>query len=148
MKAVLQRVKEARVSVDGQQISHIGVGILILLAIEKNDVEGDADYLVLKILSLRIFEDENGKMNRSICEVKGELMAVSQFTLLADCRKGNRPSFDRAAHPKPAYALYNYFIERLFKNSKLIVKRGKFAAKMEVHLINDGPVTIILEKQK
>ncbi len=148
MKAVLQRVKKASVSVDGQQISHIGMGMLIFLAIEKNDVEGDADYLSSKILSLRIFEDENGKMNRSICEIKGELMAVSQFTLLADCRRGNRPSFDRAAHPKLALKLYNYFIERLSKNSKLIVKTGKFAAKMEVCLINDGPVTIILNGKK
>ncbi len=148
MKAVLQRVRKVSVSVDGQQISHTGVGLLILLAVEKDDSEKEAEYLSSKVLSLRIFEDRNGKMNRSICEIKGELMVVSQFTLLADCRKGNRPSFDRAAHPKLAYALYNYFIERLSKNSKLIVKRGKFAAKMEVRLINDGPLTIIVEKQK
>lgn len=147
MKAVLQRVKKTSVSISGQKISRIGGGLLVLLGIEKDDTEREADYLSSKILKLRIFEDKDGKMNQSVCEIKGEIMIVSQFTLLADCRKGNRPSFDRAAHPKLALKLYNYFVRKMSENPELIVKTGRFAAKMDIEFINDGPVTIILDSK-
>jgi D-tyrosyl-tRNA(Tyr) deacylase len=147
MKAILQRVKRCSIFIEGHKISEIGYGLVVLLGIEKDDMEKEADYLSSKILGLRVFEDENGKMNYSICEIKGEIMVISQFTLLANCRKGNRPSFDSAAHPDVAIRLYNYFIKKISEDSKLSIKTGKFAAKMDVELVNDGPVTIILDSR-
>lgn len=147
MKAVLQRVQHASVAVDTKNISQIETGLLILLGIEHSDTQKDADYLLSKILNLRIFDDKNKKINHSILQIKGELLIVSQFTLLADCRRGNRPSFDLAAGHEKALKLYHYFVNRISEVSKLTVKTGEFAADMKVTLTNDGPVTIILESQ-
>ncbi len=144
MKAVIQRVKEAKVKVDDEITGEIGKGILVLLGVEKGDTRKDADYLAGKIINLRIFEDDNGKMNLSLMDVGGELLTVSQFTLLGDCRKGRRPSFVRAAGPEEANRLYEYFVEKV-KSLGVCVRTGRFQAMMEVSLINDGPVTFILE---
>lgn len=145
MKALIQRVKRASVTVDGAKISEISKGILVFLGVEKADVFENAEKLADKICKLRIFEDENEKMNLSVTDVEGELLVVSQFTLCGDCKKGTRPSFDKAASPDVAVKLYNYFIEYL-KNINIPVKTGKFQAMMDVELINDGPVTFWLEK--
>lgn len=145
MKALIQRVKRASVTVDGAKISEISKGILVFLGVEKEDVFEKAEKLADKICKLRIFEDENEKMNLSVTDVEGELLVVSQFTLCGDCKKGTRPSFDKAASPDVAVKLYNYFIEYL-KNKNISVKTGKFQAMMDVELINDGPVTFWLEK--
>lgn len=145
MKALIQRVKQASVTVDGVKISEISKGILVFLGVEKEDVSENAEKLADKICKLRIFEDENEKMNLSVTDVEGELLVVSQFTLCGDCKKGTRPSFDKAASPDVAVKLYNYFIEYL-KNKNISVKTGKFQAMMDVELINDGPVTFWLEK--
>lgn len=145
MKALIQRVKRASVTVDGAKISEISKGILVFLGVEKEDVFENAEKLADKICKLRIFEDENEKMNLSVTDVEGELLVVSQFTLCGDCKKGTRPSFDKAASPDVAVKLYNYFIEYL-KNKNISVKTGKFQAMMDVELINDGPVTFWLEK--
>jgi len=147
MKLVLQRVSGVVVSVAGREESRIGLGLLILLGIEKGDTRKEADYLLSKVLSLRVFEDEDGKMNWSVCRVQGQIMIVSQFTLLADCRKGNRPSFDKAANPAIALELVEYFTEKISRDSGLIIKSGRFAANMSVNLVNEGPVTIVLEKK-
>ncbi len=144
MRIVLQRVKEARVEVDGQVTGAIGLGLLVLLGVAKTDSERDADYLVDKVLNLRIFPDEAGRMNRSVREAGGSLLLVSQFTLYGDCRKGRRPSFDLAAGPVEAAALYHYFVEQVRK-SGIPVQTGTFQALMQVYLVNDGPVTIICE---
>ncbi len=144
MKAIVQRAKKAHVTVDNTIISSIGKGILVLLGVAHGDVEKDADYLVDKIINLRIFEDEAGKMNRSLIDVKGELMVVSQFTLMSDCRKGRRPSFTNAAPPDTARKLYEYFAARA-ASLGVPVKTGQFQANMDVSLINQGPVTLILE---
>ena len=125
-------------------VGRIGQGLLVLLGVAKGDRAEDADYLANKILNLRIFEDEDGKMNRSLREIGGELLAVSQFTLLADCRKGRRPSFIAAAEPEKATELYEKFVERV-RQTGVAVQTGRFRAMMEVALINDGPVTIIIE---
>lgn len=145
MKALIQRVKRASVTVDGAKISEISKGILVFLGVEKEDVFENAEKLADKICKLRIFEDENEKMNLSVTDVEGELLVVSQFTLCGDCKKGTRPSFDKAASPDVAVKLYNYFIE-YSKNKNIPVKTGKFQAMMDVELINDGPVTFWLEK--
>jgi D-tyrosyl-tRNA(Tyr) deacylase len=147
MRAVIQRIKESSVKVEGQIIGRAGVGLLVLLGVAQNDGPADADYLVNKITHLRIFEDENGKLNRSLLEIGGEMMVVSQFTLLADCRKGRRPSFVDAAEPELAADLYEYFVEQV-RSQGIHVATGRFKAMMEVALINAGPVTIILESQR
>lgn len=146
MKAVIQRVKSASVTIDGKLYSSIGKGILVLYGVEKGDIEDYSKYLCEKILKLRIFEDENEKMNLSIRDVEGELLIVSQFTLAGDTRKGTRPSFDSAMPPKEAEIMYNNFVE-MAKDSGISVKTGVFGAMMDVSLINDGPVTFILEKR-
>lgn len=144
MRAVVQRVKKSSVKANGEIVGQIGPGLLVLLGVAKGDGVKEVDYLAKKILNLRIFEDEDGKMNRSLLEIGGELLAVSQFTLLADCRKGRRPSFIAAAEPEKATELYEQFVERVRQNG-VAVQTGRFRAMMEVALINDGPVTIIIE---
>lgn len=144
MRAVVQRVKQSSVKTNGEVVGRIGHGLLVLLGVAKGDHAEDADFLANKIINLRIFEDEDGKMNRSLLEIGGELLAVSQFTLLADCRKGRRPSFIAAAEPEKAIELYEKFVERV-RQKGVAVQTGRFRAMMEVALINDGPVTIIIE---
>ena len=144
MRAVIQRVKESSVHTGNRLIGSTGPGLLVLLGLAKGDSPADADYLVNKIANLRIFEDENRKMNRSLLETGGEMLVVSQFTLLADCRKGRRPSFVNAAEPEMATELYEYFVSRV-RNLGITVATGRFRAMMEVALINEGPVTIIIE---
>ena len=146
MRAVVQRVKQSSVKTNGEMVGRIGQGLLVLLGVAKGDRAEDADYLANKIINLRIFEDEDGKMNRSLLEIGGELLAVSQFTLLADCRKGRRPSFIAAAEPGTATELYEKFVERV-RQKGVAVQTGRFRAMMEVALINDGPVTIIIESR-
>ena len=145
MKVVVQRVSEAGVTIDQNLQSKIGNGILILLGIEENDGKEDADWLAKKINGLRIFSDSEGKMNLPIQDIKGEFLVVSQFTLHASTKKGNRPSYIKAARPETAIPLYEYFIEILSKISGHSVKSGIFGADMQVNLINDGPVTIIID---
>lgn len=144
MKGLIQRVKNASVTIDGQLYSEIKQGILILLGVEKGDSEENADKLAEKLSKLRIFEDENEKMNLSIQDINGEILVVSQFTLAGDCKKGTRPSFDKAELPQRANELYEYFVEQI-KLKNIPVKTGVFGAMMEVELINDGPVTFMLE---
>lgn len=144
---VLQRVKEARVEVEGRVVGAIGPGLVALVGIARSDVRADADYLVDKALSLRIFPDECGKMNRNVVEAGGGFLVVSQFTLYGDTRKGRRPGFDRAADPELARALYEYFVEAA-RARKVSVQTGVFQALMSVHLVNDGPVTIICDSEK
>ena len=147
MKIVIQRVKQSKVKVNSEVVAKIDKGLLILIGAEKGDNKSDVDYLVSKALNLRIFEDDNSKMNLSVLDIKGQILAVSQFTLLGDCRKGRRPSFDKAAKGEEALELYNYFISEL-KKSDLKVETGQFGAHMQVDLINDGPVTLILDSRK
>jgi D-tyrosyl-tRNA(Tyr) deacylase len=144
MRIVLQRVASARVVVNGHTVGSIGPGILALLGISRGDSEQDAVYLLDKLLHLRIFPDEERKMNRSIKDCGGSLLVVSQFTLYGDCRKGRRPSFDQAAPPEQAQALYEYFVAAA-RRGPVPVQTGVFQAMMEVHLVNDGPVTILLD---
>ena len=146
MRAVIQRIKESSVKTEHQIIGRTGFGLLVLLGVAKGDSPSDADYLANKIVNLRIFEDENGKMNRSLRELGGEMMLVSQFTLLGDCRKGRRPSFMQAAEPNLATELYEYFVNQV-RGLGIGVQTGRFGAMMEVALINDGPVTLILESR-
>ncbi|MDP8265597.1 MAG: D-aminoacyl-tRNA deacylase [Candidatus Aceula meridiana] len=146
MRIVIQRVKESEVTVSGQSVGRIGLGLVVLLAVGKDDTAEDIDYLTKKLAELRIFEDKDGKMNCSIQEAGGAFLVVSQFTLLGDCKKGRRPSFDKAAEPKRAEEMYNQFIESLrFKGFK--VSTGEFRAMMDVSLVNDGPVTFILDSK-
>src|SRR3989338_3067017 len=150
MRVVIQRAKEANVKVDSQIVGAIGPGMLILLAVGKDDTEKDIDFLVSKIPQLRIFEDNQGKMNLSAPDVQAQFLVVSQFTLLGDCAKGRRPSFDGAAEPKMAEAFYNQFVEKLRRSGdaqKFKVETGQFRAMMDVSLINDGPVTFILDSR-
>ncbi len=147
MKAVIQRVNRARVHVEGQQIAQIAEGLLILLGIEKQDSMADAEYLAVKSVGLRIFNDDTGKMNLSLLETGGAALIVSQFTLLGDCRKGRRPGFSQAALPAQAIPLYQHFIEQL-RQLGIQVETGQFQADMQVELINDGPVTLLLNSQK
>ena len=144
MKLVIQRVREARVTVDDGTVGSIGAGILVFIGIAKSDTADDADYLVDKILGLRIFPDDAGKMNRDVREAGGALLLVSQFTLYGDCRRGRRPSFDRAAAPHDALSLYTYFVEKA-RQGPVPVETGEFQASMQVHLVNDGPVTILMD---
>jgi D-tyrosyl-tRNA(Tyr) deacylase len=146
MRLVIQRVREARVDVDGRCCGSIAVGLMVLVAVAKSDTAGDADYLVDKLLGLRIFPDRDGKMNRSVVEVGGGLLVVSNFTLYGDCSKGRRPSFDLAAGPEQARSLYDYFVERL-RARDVTVETGIFQADMAVHLVNDGPVTVLCESR-
>lgn len=145
MKLVIQRVKNARVDVDGKIVGKIEKGFLVLLGVTHNDTKKEADYLVKKLCNLRVFEDENGKMNLSLKDIGGELLIVSQFTLYADCSQGNRPSFIEAARPEVAKPLYEYFCNECEKN-EIRVEKGIFGADMKVSLLNDGPVTIVMEK--
>lgn len=144
MRAVVQRVKESSLSVDGKIIGKIGAGLLVLIGIAKKDTISDIDFIADKILNLRIFEDENKKMNRSVLDIGGEILVVSQFTLLGDCRKGRRPSFIDAAEPEKANELYEKFVEKI-RGRGVKVKTGIFRAMMDVSLVNDGPVTLIVE---
>ena len=145
MKAVIQRVKKASVEIEGKIYSKINRGLLILFSAEKNDVKENIDFVANKILNLRIFEDENHKMNLSVKDITGEILIVSQFTLASDLKKGLRPSFDNAMEPKQAKEFYEDMILKL-KESKLNVQTGVFGADMQVMLINDGPVTFVLNK--
>ena len=146
MRAVIQRVKESSVSVDGEIVGKIGRGLNVLLGVAQGDTEKEADYLVEKIVNLRIFEDEENKMNKSLTDVSGEMLVVSQFTLLGDCRKGRRPSFVKAAAPEEANTLYEYFAEQV-RQRWITVQTGQFRAMMDVHIVNDGPVTLIVESK-
>lgn len=146
MKAVVQRVSESDVTIDDERVGKIGPGLMVLLGVSREDAERDADYLIDKIVNLRIFSDEDGKMNRSLHEVDGEMLVVSQFTLLGDCRKGRRPSFVKAAGPEKGNALYEYFVDGV-RRKGIKVATGRFGAMMAVALVNDGPVTLILESK-
>ncbi len=146
MRLVVQRVANSKVEVDGKTIGSIGRGFLVLLGVTHTDTKENADFLVKKLLNLRIFRDEEDKMNLSLQDVQGELLIISQFTLYGDARKGNRPSFIEAARPEQAEELYEYFIEQCKINGAKKVEHGEFGADMKVSLLNDGPVTIILEK--
>lgn len=147
MKIVLQRVKNASVVVTGEVTGKIKQGVCLLVGIEKGDTEEDAFYLARKIVELRIFPDEEGKMNRSLSDIQGEVLAVSQFTLAGSIKKGRRPSFDKAEDPELAEELFNCFVDQIRK-SGIKVETGVFGAMMDVHLINDGPVTFILQDKK
>lgn len=146
MKIVLQRVSSASVTIENKICSKINKGLLLLFGVEKNDREEMLDFFVQKVLNLRIFNDENGKMNLSVSDIKGEILIVSQFTLASNCKKGLRPSFDNAMEPNIANKYYEKFVE-LLKASNLNIQTGIFGADMKVELINDGPVTFILEKE-
>lgn len=144
MKILLQRVKKASVSIDNNMYSSINKGLLVFIGVEKDDTNEIADKLCKKVINLRIFPDENDKMNRSLLDIKREMLIVSQFTLCGDCKKGTRPSFDKSAPPDIANNIYEYFISEI-KKSGIKTGTGKFGAMMEVSLINDGPVTFMLE---
>ncbi|MDO5417947.1 MAG: D-aminoacyl-tRNA deacylase [Lachnospiraceae bacterium] len=147
MKVVLQRVREAAVAVDGQEIGRIGKGFLLLVGVSNEDNEQIADRMMDKICKLRIFEDENGKTNLSLADVGGEVLVISQFTLYADCRKGNRPSFTNAGQPDMANALYEYMVKG-FEERVPVVQHGSFGADMKVSLLNDGPFTVVLDSRE
>lgn len=146
MRAVVQRVSQAAVEVDGGLVGRIGTGFLVLLGVADDDAEKDADYLAGKIVHLRVFEDEAGKLNRSLIDCGGEMLVVSQFTLYGDCRKGRRPSFAKAAAPEKGRALYRHFVEAV-RAQEIPVATGRFGAMMAVSLVNHGPVTLILESR-
>ena len=147
MRAIIQRVKHAGVEIDGKINGKIDEGLLIFLGVGKGDSEKDLEYIADKTLTLRIFEDENGKMNKCISDINGEILVISQFTLYGDCRKGRRPSFDGAMPPKEAEMMYEKFVDYI-KNSGLKIETGMFGADMKVDLLNDGPVTMILDSTK
>ena len=147
MRAVIQRVKKSSVKVSEATIGQINEGLLVFLGVAQSDTYRDADFLADKIINLRIFEDQKGKMNYSLMDIGGAMLVVSQFTLQADCRKGRRPSFTNAADPTNAKALYKYFTETV-RQSGVVVKTGQFGAHMQVSLLNDGPVTFIIESKK
>jgi len=147
MRAVVQRVSEASVEVDNKIIGKINNGLLVLLGVGKDDSEEDVKYLAEKIVNLRIFDDKDGKMNLSLLDVNGELLIVSQFTLYGDCRRGRRPSYSDSATPEKAEKLYNLFVD-FSKKSGLKVETGRFGTYMKVSLVNDGPVTLLLDSKK
>lgn len=146
MKIVIQRVSEANVKVEGTIVGNISDGLLLLIGIDEEDEKNDADWLIQKVLNLRIFGDENGKLNLSVKDVEGEILCISQFTLIADYKKGNRPSFIKAAKPDVAIPLFEYFKEEIAK-SGLKIESGIFGADMKVSLLNDGPVTIVMDSK-
>ena len=146
MKIVVQRVSKANVEVESKIVGEISEGLMLLIGICENDSEADADWLIHKILNLRIFSDEEGKMNKSIKEISGEILCISQFTLLADYKKGHRPSFIKAAKPEIAIPIFEHFLKQI-KLSNLKIESGIFGADMKVSLINDGPVTVVLDSQ-
>jgi D-tyrosyl-tRNA(Tyr) deacylase len=147
MRAVIQRVDRACVKINHQELSSINEGVLVLLGVEKEDTEADADYILGKTINLRIFEDEQDKMNRSLLDINGAMMVVSQFTLLGDCIKGRRPSFVKAEEPVRANYLYEYFIKEAKERVKSLAT-GKFQEMMKIELVNNGPVTILLDSRK
>lgn|SRR5450631_294777 len=147
MRAVVQRVSRARVTVSGEVAGEIGLGLLVLLGVGAGDTRHEADYLADKTMGLRIFEDAGGKMNLSVAEVAGALLVVSQFTLYGDARRGKRPSFDAAAPPEPAREIYEYFVEKV-RAAGLRCETGRFQETMQVELVNEGPVTILLDSGK
>ena len=147
MRAVIQRVTQSSVSVDGKTVGEIGAGFVILLGVAEGDTERDARYLADKSVGLRVFPDDAGKMNLDILQIGGQILVISQFTLLGDCRKGRRPAFTGAAYPKSANQLYERFCELITAHG-VHVERGVFAADMKVHLVNDGPVTLMLDSRK
>lgn len=148
MKAVVQRVASASVSVEEKTVGKCGKGFLILLGVAKGDTDADADLLAAKLSKLRVFEDENGKMNRSLSDVNGELLIISNFTLYADCRHGNRPDFLKAEAPVEAKRLYEYFIDRMKELSGCPTETGSFGADMRVSIENDGPVTLVIDSSE
>ncbi len=147
MKAVIQRVLESSVSIDGKIVGSIGKGYMILVGVERGDSEEDADLLARKTANLRVFEDENGKMNLSVLDIDGEILSISQFTLCADCKKGNRPSFTNSEVPERASFLYDLYCEKLLEYGVKKVDKGIFGADMKVSLVNDGPVTICFDTE-
>jgi len=147
MKIVLQRVSEANVKVNSEIVGKINNGLLLLVGIDEQDENTDADWLIKKIIDLRVFSDKDGKMNLSVKDISGEILCISQFTLLADYKKGNRPSYIKAAKPEKATPLFDYFKNEIKKNSQLKVESGIFGADMKVSLVNDGPVTIVLDSK-
>ena len=147
MRAVVQRVSQASVTVENETVGQIGCGFLVLLGVGTDDTTADADYLAKKIVGLRVFEDDAGKMNRGLLDVGGDLLVVSQFTLWGDCRKGRRPSFVAAAPPEQADSLYQHFVS-VARTEGVKVETGRFRAEMQVSLVNDGPVTLLLDSQK
>lgn len=147
MRAVVQRVKRAGVTVEGSVVGEIEKGVLVLLGVGKDDNEKDAEYLAEKVVNLRIFDDEGGKMNLSLPDIGGSMLVVSQFTLYGDCRKGRRPGYDSAAAPDIAQRLYHFFVERC-RSYGVSVETGKFQAMMQVELLNDGPVTLLIDSKK
>lgn len=147
MRAVVQRVSRAKVTVNGEVTGEIGLGLLVLLGVGQNDTRAEADYLLDKTIGLRIFEDSGGKMNLSVADVDGAVLAVSQFTLYGDVRRGKRPSFDAAAPPQPARELYEYFVEKI-RAAGLRCETGRFQELMQVELVNQGPVTILLDSAR
>ena len=147
MRAVIQRVRRCRVTVESRTTGEIGSGLLVLLGVGKSDTEAAADYLVEKVLGLRIFEDDTEKMNLSVQDKKGEVLIISEFTLYGDTRRGKRPSFDAAARPEEARRLYEYFVEKI-RATGLRCETGQFQAVMEIELVNSGPVTILLDSDK
>ncbi|NLY43167.1 MAG: D-tyrosyl-tRNA(Tyr) deacylase [Clostridiaceae bacterium] len=148
MRAVVQRVTQSKVTVDGKITGKIGAGLMVLLGVAPQDTSGDVDYMAEKILNLRIFQDEEGKMNKSLLDIDGELLVVSQFTLYGDCRKGRRPSFTNAAPPDHANKLYEEFIEKCKSMGVKNVQSGVFGAHMHVSIENDGPVTLLIDSEK
>ena len=146
MKIVIQRVSEANVKVEGTIVGNISHGLLLLIGIDEEDTQSDADWLIQKVVNLRIFGDENGKLNLSVKDVEGDILCISQFTLIADYKKGNRPSFIKAAKPDVAIPLFEYFKEEMAK-SGLKIESGIFGADMKVSLLNDGPVTIVMDSK-
>ena len=148
MRAVIQRVKSASVYTDGEAFSAIGPGLCCLIGVEKSDTTDDIDYIIRKICSLRIFEDDKGLMNLDVEQIRGEILLVSQFTLLGDARKGRRPSYSTAEDPLRAEKLFNELVERTRSRFSAEVKTGKFQAMMDVHIVNHGPVTILLDSRK
>lgn len=146
MKTVVQRVSRGKVVVEGREVGSIGEGFVVLLGVSGDDGPGDVEYLAEKVVNLRVFEDDNGKMNLSLRDVEGELLVISQFTLYGDCRKGRRPSFTKAASPEKAEALYDEFVT-VCRQKGVRVETGQFQAHMQVELVNDGPVTLIIESK-